>query len=499
VSEREREARRARLRALREAGVDPYPARVGPRERIASVRERCEGQGAEALEAAGARAAVAGRVLALRSFGKLLFLDLLEDGVKLQVSARQKELAPQLFELARSLDVGDFVRAEGPLWRTRSGELTVDARELELLAKSLRPLPEKWHGLADVETRFRSRHLDLLVNERARGIALLRSRAVSALRAFLDARGFLEVETPILQPLYGGAAARPFTTHHNAYDQDLFLRVSDELYLKRLVAGGLERVYEIGRDFRNEGVSRKHNPEFSMMECYQAYADYRDMMELSQSLLQHVARQALGGTRVEYQGQTLELGGEWPRLTLRDALRDATGLDVLELDQLEPLRAACLARGLDPGEAPTWGRLVDQLMSDHVEPRLVQPVFILDYPVELSPLAKRKAEDPRLVERFECFLAGIEVGNAFSELNDPDDQRERLEAQRAMRAAGDEEAHPLDEDYLEVLEHGLPPTGGLGVGVDRLVMILADAPNLREVILFPHMRPPAGLPGGGPG
>ncbi len=499
MSEREREARRARLQALREAGVDAYPARVGPRERIASVRARYEAAPPEALASGDARAAVAGRVMALRSFGKLLFLDLLEDGVRLQVSARQAEIPVELFEFARSLDVGDFVRAEGPLWRTRTGELTLDARAIELLAKSLRPLPEKWHGLTDVETRFRSRHLDLLVNESARGVALLRSRVVTSLRAFLDARGFLEVETPTLQPLYGGAAARPFTTHHNAYDQDLFLRVSDELYLKRLVAGGLERVYEIGRDFRNEGVSRKHNPEFTMMECYQAYADYRDMMELSESMLRHVAQQALGSLRFDYQGQAIDLAAEWPRVTLRDAVREATGLDILEFDRLEPLRAACRERGLEPGPAPTWGKLVDELMSDHVEPRLVQPIFVLDYPVELSPLAKRKAEDPRLVERFECFLGGVEVGNAFSELNDPDDQRERLLAQRELRRAGDDEAHPLDEDYLEVLEHGLPPTGGLGVGVDRLVMILADAPSLREVILFPHMRPAAGTPGEGPG
>jgi len=384
------------------------------------------------------------------------------------------------------------VRVAGPLWRTKTDELTVDVREASLLGKGLRPLPEKWHGLADIEARFRQRYLDLLVNEDARRIAVQRSQVVSALRASLDGRGFLEVETPVLQPIYGGAAARPFTTHHNAYDQDLYLRISDELYLKRLVVGGLERVYEIGRIFRNEGVSRKHNPEFTMMECYAAYADYGDMMELAQALVQEAAERVHGGLRVEFQGQTLELGGEWRRVTLRDAIGEATGLDVLAHSDLGSLSEAVRAKGWDPGDAPNWGRLVDDLFSDHVEQTLIQPTLITDFPVELSPLAKRKPDDPRLVERFEPFLAGMEIGNAFSELNDPDDQRERLMASRDALEAGDEEAHPLDEDFLRALEVGLPPTGGLGIGVDRLVMILCDAPSLREVITFPHMRPRAG-------
>ena len=489
MSEREREARRAQLAALREGGADPYPARTGPREPIAEVRARGEAFDAEQLEGEEQRAAVAGRVMALRSFGKLVFATLLENGSRIQISARKSEVPPELFAFVKGLDVGDFVRVEGPLWRTKSDELTVDVRAAELLAKGLRPLPEKWHGLADVEARFRQRYLDLLVNEDARRIAVQRSRVVSALRASLDGRGYLEVETPVLQPIYGGAAARPFTTHHNAYDQELYLRISDELYLKRLVVGGLDRVYEIGRVFRNEGVSRKHNPEFTMMECYAAYTDYRDMMELAQSLVQEAAERVLGGSRIEFQGESIELGGEWRRITLRDAIGEATGLDVLELGELEPLREAVRSQGGDPGDAPNWGRLVDDLFSEHVEPTLVQPTLITDYPVELSPLAKRKPEDPRLVERFEPFLAGMEIGNAFSELNDPDDQRERLLASRDALEAGDDEAHPLDEDFLRALEVGLPPTGGLGLGVDRLVMILCDAPNLREVITFPHMRP----------
>jgi lysyl-tRNA synthetase class 2 len=318
-----------------------------------------------------------------------------------------------------------------------------------------------------------------------------RSGIVRAMRASLDARGFLEVETPVLQPIYGGAAARPFTTHHNAYDQELFLRISDELYLKRLVVGGLDRVYEIGRVFRNEGVSRKHNPEFTMMECYQAYADYHDMMALAESLVQECAERALGATDVTYQGQTLHLGGEWRRVTLQDVIGDQTGIDILANTDLGSLSEAMRQKGWDPGDAPNWARLVDDLFSDHVEATLIQPTLVTDYPVELSPLAKRRADDPRLVERFEPFLAGMEIGNAFSELNDPDDQRERLLASRSALEAGDEEAHPLDEDYLRALEVGLPPTGGLGIGVDRLVMILCDAPNLREVVTFPHMRPRA--------
>jgi lysyl-tRNA synthetase class 2 len=433
-----------------------------------------------------------GRITAVRTVGKLLFQNLAENGSGIQISAKKTELSAEVFDFIKSFDVADFVRIEGRVWRTRTGELTVDAAAAQMLSKALRPLPEKWHGLTDVEARFRQRYLDLLVNEDARRIALLRSRVTTAMRTFLNSRDFVEVETPVLQPLYGGAAARPFTTHHNTYDQDLFLRISDELYLKRLVIGGLDRVYEIAHNFRNEGVSRKHNPEFTMMECYQAYADYRDMMDLGESMIGAIAIDACGGESVPYQGETIEFAGPWPRVPLCEKIREVTGLDVLAHGDVESLRAAARAAGVACGDAPTWGTLVDELFSEHVEPTLLQPIFITDYPVELSPLAKRSAGDDRLVERFEVFIAGMEIGNAFSELNDPDDQRARLQQQLAAKAAGDEEAHPLDEDYLRALEHGLPPTGGLGVGVDRLVMILADAPSLREVILFPHLRPDSG-------
>jgi len=489
VSEQERAARRERLTALRKSGIDPYPARVGSRTPVAAVRARFDDLDTEALEANPEKVAVVGRITAVRSFGKLLFLSLVEDGAKIQVSAKKKEIDAELFAFIKSFDVADFVRVVGPVWRTRTGELTVDVAEAQMLSKALRPLPEKWHGLTDVEARFRQRYLDLLVNEDARRIALLRSRALGAMRRFLDERGFVEVETPALQPLYGGAAARPFTTHHNTYDQDLYLRISDELYLKRLVIGGLDRVYEIAHNFRNEGVSRKHNPEFTMMECYQAYADYSDMMDLTEALVGFMAREVCGGEQVEYQGETLDFASPWPRVSLQDKLLEATGIDILEHDGLESLRAAVAAAGLNAGVAPTWAKLVDDLFSEHVEPQLIQPTFITGYPVELSPLAKRSAEDPRLVERFEAFIAGMEVANAFSELNDPDDQRERLNEQLVAKNAGDDEAHPLDEDYLRALEHGMPPTGGLGIGVDRLIMVLVDGDNLREVILFPHLRP----------
>jgi len=489
VSEREQDARRERLAKLRAAGVDPFPARTGPRTRIAELRRLHEAKDAEQLAAEANRAALAGRVRSRRSFGKLLFLTVVEDGAALQLSARKGETEPAVFSFLESLDVGDFVRASGSLWRTQKGELTLATHGAELLAKALRPLPEKWHGLTDVEARYRQRYLDLLSNERAREIALLRSRTLRALRGYLDGRGFLEVETPVLQPLYGGAAARPFTTHHSGFDQGLYLRISDELYLKRLVIGGLDRVYEIGHNFRNEGISHKHSPEFTMLECYQAFADYRDMMELVQALLQSAAREALGTLTVPYGDAAIELSGDWPRISMQSAVLSATGVDILAATDLAALRTALARQGIEPSDAPTWALLVDEVFSARVEPTLVQPTFVTHHPTELSPLAKRSPEDPRVVERFELFLSGMEVANAFSELNDPDDQRARFEEQRRLAAAGDAEAHPMDEDFLVALEHGMPPTGGLGVGVDRVLRIFADAPNLREVILFPHLRP----------
>jgi len=485
VSDRERGVRRARLEALRAAGVNPYPAGAGENQRIAALRRQHDAKDAQQLQDAQIEVAVAGRIRAKRSFGKLLFLTLEEDGARIQLSARRGEGQDDAFAAAKQLDVGDIARVQGRLWRTQKGELSVAAAEIALLAKALRALPEKWHGLQDVELRHRRRYLDLLANPRAREIAQLRSRAVSSLRRTLDGRGFLEVETPVLQPLYGGAAARPFTTHHALYGQQLFLRISDELYLKRLIIGGLDRVYEIAHNFRNEGISNKHSPEFTMLECYQAYADYGDMMKLVQELICEAARAALSSLSLP---GGIELGGPWRRITMRESLREATGIDILEAADLESLRAQARGAGLAPGDAPSWARLVDDLFSAHVEPNLLQPTFVTHQPTELSPLAKCSPEDPRVVERFELFLGGMELANAFSELNDPDEQRARFEAQAQMQSHGDDEAHPMDLDFLEALEHGMPPTGGLGLGVDRLVRALAGAANLREVILFPHLR-----------
>jgi lysyl-tRNA synthetase class 2 len=492
LSEQERETRRERLRALREAGVDPYPARVGTRTSISELRERHGDQDADALDAAAVLAALAGRVRAVRSFGKLLFLDVVEDGASFQVSARKGETPDETFGFLRNLDVGDFLLVSGRIWRTKKGELSLAADSAKLLAKSLRPLPEKWHGLTDVETRLRNRHLDLLSNPRAREVAILRSRMVGSLRRFLDDRGFLEVETPVLQPLYGGAAARPFSTHHHTFDQPLYLRISDELYLKRLIIGGLDRVYEIGHDFRNEGVSRKHNPEFTMLECYQAYADFEDMMRLTEGMVQAASRAVLGTEKIVYQEHEIDLSGSWPRIRMDDSIREATGVDVLAAHDLAALREAIAAAGLAVPEAPSWARLVDELFSDHVEPKLIEPTFVTHHPAALSPLAKRAPDDPRVVERFEIFLGGFELGNAFSELNDPDDQRVRFEEQHQAAREGDDEAQPLDEDFIAALEHGMPPTGGFGLGVDRLAMVLADAAHIRDVILFPHLRPEQG-------
>jgi len=491
VSEQERKVRAERLEALRKEGIDPFPARVAPYERLADVRAAHDAKDAEALEAEAPHAAVAGRILAIRSFGKLRFWRLVEDGESLQVSLRKQQMEADAFTLGTQLDVGDFVRVEGPVWRTKTGELTVDERAITVLAKSVRPLPEKWHGLQDVEARFRQRYLDLLANPRAREIAFVRSRAVTAMRRFLDERGFLEVETPVLQPIYGGAHAEPFVTHHNQLGQDLYLRISDELYLKRLVIGGLDRVYEIGRNFRNEGISKKHNPEFSMMECYQAYADYGAMMDLTEAMLKAVAEAATGSLTLPWRDETLRLDGTWPRKSMRDAILEATGVDIQAAEDVDSLRAAVRERGLDPGDAPTWAVLVDELFSEHVEPSLQQPIFITNHPVALSPLAKESRDDPRVAERFEIYIGGMEIGNAFSEQNDPSVQRERLMAQQKAADEGDVEAHPMDEDFLRALEHGMPPTGGLGIGIGRLAMVLANAPSLREVKLFPHMRPEA--------
>ena len=475
--------RRRKLAALRDEGVEPFPHAFPGVVPIASVRSRWDGL--QAGEESGERARVAGRLAARRGQGKAAFLDLVDRSGRLQLHARADILGQASLDRLVSLDLGDLLGAEGTVFRTRRGELSLAVDSWTLLAKSLRPPPEKHHGLSDVETRYRRRELDLMANEEARSLFITRARIITEIRRFLDAEGFIEVETPILQPIYGGGMGRPFVTHHNELDRTLYMRIATELYLKRLIVGGLERVYEIGKDFRNEGVSFKHNPEFTVLEWYEAYADYLDIADRCERLVASVAR-AVGADGFE---------PPWKRETLGDAIGSRTGIDVYAHRDVGSLRAAMVAAGLDPAEhEATWSRLVDHLLSKYVEPELIEPTFLFDYPIELSPLAKIHRSEPGLVERFEVFAGGMEFGNAFTELNDPDDQRARFEAQRADAAAGDEEAMPYDEAYVRALEHGMPPTGGIGIGIDRLVMLLTGKDTIREVVLFPAMRDEAASP-----
>jgi lysyl-tRNA synthetase, class II len=456
--------RRAKLERLREQGIDPFPHEFDGVVAISEIHAAHDSL--EPGEETDAEYRIAGRITGRRGHGGAAFLDVVDRSGKLQVHAKRDVLGEEAFDTLTHLDLGDLVGVDGTVFKSRRGELSLRATAWTLLAKSLRAPPEKFHGLEDVETRYRHREVDLLANESTRQLFILRSKVVRAMRRWLDERGFLEVETPILQPLYGGALARPFVTHHNALDREFFLRIADELYLKRLIVGGLERVYEIGKDFRNEGVSHKHNPEFTMLEWYEAYADYEDIAARLEELIAYVAED------VGYDGP-IDFARPWKRMTLRDAIKEKTGLDI--------------ASGELPGEGP-WAKRVDDLLSKHVEPELQDPTLILDYPKELSPFAKDHRSEAGLVERFEAFAGGMEFANAFTELNDPDEQRARFEQQARDEAAGDVETQPYDEDYVRALEHGMPPTGGIGIGIDRLVMILSGRHSIREVVLFPAMR-----------
>ncbi len=472
-------ARRRKLESLRASGVDPFPHAFEGVEPIVAVRALHERLAAGEETSVAHR--VAGRLAARRGQGKMAFLDLVDRSGQIQVQARDDVLGTESMERLLSLDLGDLVGVDGLAFRSRRGELTLGVQAFTLLAKSLRPPPEKHHGLKDVETRFRHRELDLMGSSEARELFILRARVISAVRRFLDGHGFIEVETPVLQPLYGGAAARPFVTHHNALDREFYLRIATELYLKRLIVGGLERVYELGKDFRNEGVDSTHNPEFTMLEWYEAYADYSDIAARCEQLVAYVAGE------VGYAGE-VDLSPPWRRETLAEAVQSRTGIDVRALRDREQLADAMRARGLPVAEEDTWPQLIDELLSKHVEPDLNQPTFILDYPVEMSPFAKAHRSEEGLVERFEAFIGGMEVANAFTELNDPDEQRRRFIAQRELAGAGDSEAQPYDEAFIQALEQGMPPTGGIGIGIDRLVMVMSGRRSIREVVLFPAMR-----------
>ena len=430
-----------------------------------------------------------GRLVLIRPMGKASFAHIEDGTARLQIYMKKEEVGEDTYELfLKDLDLGDFVEAQGHMFRTKTGEPTLRVAQLRIISKAIQPPPEKWHGLKDTETRYRQRYADLLSNPEVRDVFRKRTKIVNALRRFFDGLDFLEVETPILQPLYGGAAARPFITHHNQLDQDLYLRISFELYLKRLLVGMYERVYEIGRDFRNEGVSFKHNPEFTQLEFYAAYWDYNKVMEVTEQMLQYVAQEVNGTTVIEFDGKTIELGGTWARITMRDAIKKWSGIDYVDYPTADELRAAIRAIGGHAPDDASWGKLIDGLVGDYVEPELIQPTIIYDYPRDISPLAKRKAGDPMHVERFEFFIAGMEMGNAFSELNDPLDQEERFVEMAHADNMEEGEAHPLDEDYLRAMRYGMPPNGGFGMGVDRLTMLLTGRSTIREVILYPHLR-----------
>ncbi|MBI5031141.1 MAG: lysine--tRNA ligase [Chloroflexi bacterium] len=472
-----------KLARLRERGINPYPLRT---QRTHTARQAIDAfTRGEAVQ--GAK--FAGRLVALRDMGKLSFAHMQDGTAKIQLMIRKDLVGAENYvTIIKDIDLGDFIGVEGELMRTKTGEITIQVSKLELLAKTLSPLPEKFHGLKDIETRYRQRYLDLLSNEEVREIFVKRSRIVTAMRKYLDEQGFLEVETPVLQPLYGGGAAEPFITHHNKLDRDMYLRIADELYLKRLLVGGIERVYEISKDFRNEGVDFKHNPEFTMMECYQAYADYNDMMALVEGLYCACSMAANGKLQIKYQGNDIDLTPPWPRMSMRDLILKTSGLDIYVETDLPALRKRIDELNLKVERHPTWGKQVDELFATFAEPTLIQPTFVMDYPEEISPFAKKKPENPRVVERFEAFTLNMELGNAFTELNDPIDQYSRFLEQAEQRAAGDKEAQQMDMDFIQAMMHGMPPTGGLGVGVDRMVMLLTDQSSIREVILFPQLR-----------
>lgn len=479
----QRSVRIKKLQDLRSAGINPYPYKFEVTHRSEEIK-----QSFESLEQSKQKVTIAGRVITIRVMGKAGFCHIQDSLGQIQLYFKKDVVGDEAYALYKQIDLGDIIGCSGRAFRTKKGEMSIWVDSFQVLAKALRPLPEKWHGLKDVEMRYRQRYLDLITNQDVKDIFLKRARIIRSIRDFLDGEGFIEVETPILQPLYGGGSAEPFTTYHKRLGMQLYLRIADELYLKRLIIGGFEKVYEVCKDFRNEGLDRTHNPEFTMIELYQAYVDYNDIMDLMQKLMVHTAREVLGKTMIEYKDQRIELDCEWDRIPMLDAIKKYSGIDIENLDD-EELKQSCKEQGIEIEETRGRGKIIDDIFTEKVQPNLIRPTFITDHPIEMSPLAKIHRSNPKLTERFELFICEIEVANAFSELNDPLDQRERFELQKQLSKLGDKEAQVLDEDFLRALEHGMPPTGGLGFGVDRIVMLLTNQPNIREVLLFPQLKP----------
>ncbi|MBY0148350.1 lysine--tRNA ligase [Neobacillus niacini] len=480
--------RREKMNTMRESGLDPFGKRF---ERTHNIMELVEQYGElekEELEAKNVEVTLAGRMMTKRGKGKAGFANIQDLTGQIQVYVRVDAIGAEAYEVFDSSDLGDIIGVTGTLFKTKVGELSVKVQNYTFLTKALRPLPDKFHGLKDVEQRYRQRYLDLIVSQESRETFITRSKIIQSMRRYLDDNGYLEVETPMMHSIAGGASARPFITHHNALDMELYMRIAIELHLKRLIVGGLEKVYEIGRVFRNEGVSTRHNPEFTMIELYEAYADYQDIMSLTENLIAHIAQEVLGTTTVQYGEYEVNLKPEWKRLHMVDAIKEYTGVDFWKEMSVEEARALAKEHGVEITEHMLYGHIVNEFFEQKVEEKLIQPTFIYGHPVEISPLAKKNEEDPRFTDRFELFIVAREHANAFTELNDPIDQRERFEAQLKEREQGNDEAHEMDEDFVEALEYGMPPTGGLGIGIDRLVMLLTNSPSIRDVLLFPLMR-----------
>ncbi|MFC1905633.1 lysine--tRNA ligase [Chloroflexota bacterium] len=482
------EQRLEKLEKLRSQGINPYPNRYHRTHNAQEASALFIKYEQEPEFLSNLELSLAGRITASRFMGKIAFMDVRDGSGKMQIFLTRDLFSDEKYQLLHDLDIGDIIGAVGKLFRTKTGEITLQATDITLLSKSLHPLPEKWHGLADVEKRYRQRYLDLLANEETRPVFMRRSQIITALRCFLNKQGFIEVETPVLQPMAGGALARPFITHHHTLDQDLYLRIALELYLKRLIVGGFDKVYEVGRVFRNEGISIKHNPEFTMMECYQAYADYIDMMKLVEEMVCFIVTEIAGGTEVSFGSDVIKLKTPWRRLTLREAIITFGNVDFEAYTDTESLREKMRQMGIDVDPHKDRGRLIDELVSTFVEPNLTQPTFLIDYPVEMSPLAKMKPGTANVVERFEAFIGGMEIANSFTELNDPLEQEKRFHHQLEGRTSIDDIEEVIDDDFLLALEYGMPPTGGLGVGIDRLVMLMTDKQSIREVILFPQLK-----------